>query len=82
MEIYDGPPGQMRRWVGVSLRNFFSFVIPVLVAVNVPARIMAWPLAENNWPFAVFALFATLASLIVSRWVFYRALGSYRSASS
>jgi len=82
MEIYDGPEGYPRRWIGQSLRGFFSFVIPVLIAVNVPARLLAKPLLPNNWPLAIFAVAAVFASLWTSRWIFYRALGSYRSASS
>ncbi|NIL95607.1 MAG: ABC transporter permease [Planctomycetales bacterium] len=82
MEIFDGPPGYARRWVGRSLRGFFAFVIPVLLAVNIPARMLAKPLDQNNWPLAAFALLATAASLWVSRRIFYWALKSYRSASS
>ena len=75
MEIYKGP------W-GTPLQKFFTFVIPVLIVVNVPARLMAWPLEAQNWPLVLFALVATLGSLLVSRWIFNRALFSYRSASS
>ena len=78
MEIYRGP-------MGAPLRYFFTFVIPVLVVVNVPARIMAYPISdgrEHYLALAAFAVFATIFSLIASRWVFFRALGSYRSASS
>ncbi len=78
MEIYN------RGW-GVPLWGFFTFVVPVLIVVNVPARILAQPLHPRSslgWPLAVFALAATALSLIGSRWVFQRALGSYRSASS
>lgn len=78
MEIYAG------RW-GLPLRVIFTFVIPVLVVVNVPARLLAQPLqprAAWEWPLAGFALFATIASLSLSRWCFQRALLSYRSASS
>lgn len=75
MEIYKGP------W-GTPLQKFFTFVIPVLIVVNVPARLMAWPLKAQNWPLVVFAFVATLGSLLVSRWIFNRALYSYRSASS
>ena len=78
MEIYN------RGW-GVPLWGFFTFIVPVLVVVNVPARIMAQPLqprANWEWPLAVFTIFATLTSLALSRWVFQRALMSYRSASS
>jgi ABC-2 type transport system permease protein len=60
----------------------FTFVVPVLIVVNVPARLLAKPLASQDWRLAVFALFATAASLAASRWVFQRALASYRSASS
>ena len=75
LEIYRGPIGNWLRWG-------LTFLIPVLVVVNVPARLMAKPLrAEYAW-LAVFAVFATLASLAASRWIFTRALLSYRSASS
>jgi ABC-2 type transport system permease protein len=78
MEIYN------RGW-GVPLWGFFTFVIPVLIVVNVPARVLAQPLYPNNSlsiPLGLFALAATTLSLLVSRWVFKRALLSYRSASS
>jgi ABC-2 type transport system permease protein len=75
MEIYQGPLGTPLRWT-------FTFIVPVLIVVNVPARLLAKPLATENWPLAIFALFATAGSLLVSRWIFLRALGSYRSASS
>ncbi len=75
MEIYQGP-------FGTPLRLFFTYIVPVLVVVNVPARILAMPLEKESWPLAVFALFATAASLLLSRWIFLAALGSYRSASS
>ncbi len=82
MEIYDGPPNYPRRWIGRSLQGFFSFAVPVLIAVNVPARLMAKPFEPGNWPLAAFALFATAGSLAISRWIFVRSLKSYRSASS
>jgi ABC-2 type transport system permease protein len=78
MEIYN------RGW-GVPLWGFFTFVVPVLIVVNVPARVLAQPLyprSSLSWELALFAIFATFASLLSSRWVFQRALGSYRSASS
>jgi ABC-2 type transport system permease protein len=75
MEIYSGPIGGWLRWT-------LTFLVPVLVVVNVPARMMAKPLrAEYAW-LAAFAVFATLACLAASRWIFTRALLSYRSASS
>ncbi len=75
MEIYRGPLGTPLRWA-------FTFIVPVLIVVNVPARLLAKPLEPGSWPLAIFALFATAGSLVVSRWVFMRALSSYRSASS
>jgi ABC-2 type transport system permease protein len=78
MEIYARP------W-GLPLLVLFTFVIPVLVVVNVPARLLADPLQPHDpwkWPLAGFALFATVMSLLVSRMVFQAALRSYRSASS
>jgi ABC-2 type transport system permease protein len=75
MEIYSGP-------IGNWLRIGFTFVLPVLIVVNVPARMLAKPLRPEYAPLALFAIVATIGSLAVSRWVFQRALGSYRSASS
>lgn len=75
MEIYSG------KW-GSPLRFGFTYVIPVLVVVNVPARILAQPLRADNAGLALFTLVATVVSLAVSRWVFQKALFQYRSASS
>ncbi len=75
MEIYRGP-------VGTPLRLFFTFVIPVLVVVNVPARLLAKPLSAGEWRLAVVAVVATGVSLVACRLIFKRALASYRSASS
>lgn len=75
MEIYKGD-------FGTPLRLTFTYVIPVLVVVNVPARLMAMPLQAQNWPLLAFGLLATLFALFGSRWVFVKALESYRSASS
>jgi ABC-2 type transport system permease protein len=78
MEIYTG------RW-GTPLRAMFTFVIPVLVVVNVPARLLALPLCFDSpaaWWLPVFAVLATIGSLIAARLVFLAALHSYRSASS
>ncbi len=48
MEIYSGPLGR-------PLRSFFTFVIPVLIVINVPARMLVWPLESQQWPLAAFA---------------------------
>ena len=79
MEIYQSG------WGGWTLWGLFTFFIPVLVVVNVPARILARPLNPQAWwemPLAAFTLFAAVVSLWASRRVFQWALKSYRSASS
>ncbi|WP_425618978.1 ABC transporter permease [Anatilimnocola sp. NA78] len=78
MEIYDGMWGTPLRWA-------FTFALPILLVVNVPARIIAWPVAADwtsTWQLAVYCQFATIASLVLSRWLFQRSLIGYRSASS
>ncbi len=78
MEIYTGD-------YGVPIRQVFTFIIPVLVAVNVPARLLVRPLdihSPGDLFLPLFAIFATAGSLLASRWVFKTALLSYRSASS
>jgi ABC-2 type transport system permease protein len=82
MEIYDGRWGRPLRWA-------FTYLVPVLIVVNVPAQIIARPIAPGGtspahtvWPLAAFALVATAGSLVASRWIFQAALRSYRSASS
>jgi len=75
LEIYHGT-------VGDPLRLTFTYLLPVLLVVNIPARLLAKPFEAQNWPLAAFAAFATLASFIASRKLFQSALRSYRSASS
>lgn len=78
MEIYK------RGW-GLPLYGFFTFIVPILLVVNVPARILAKPIdprTNEEWMLLGWALAATLFCLIGSRWVFKQALLSYRSASS
>ena len=78
MEMYN-------HGMGKPLYGFFTFVIPVLLVVNVPARLIAKPISprtEGEWMLVGWALVATILSVCASRWVFGRALSSYRSASS
>ena len=76
LEIYRG------NLLGESLQLTFTYMIPVLVVINVPARLLAKPLQPGEWELAIFALLATVVSLFISRWIFCRSLLSYRSASS
>ena len=78
MEIYRG-------FYGTPLRMFFTFIIPVLVVVNIPARFLVRPLVPqtpSDLLLPMFTVAATAFSLLASRWVFNRSLLSYRSASS
>ncbi len=78
MEIYQG------RW-GTPLRRAFTFVVPILVVVNVPARLFVRSLSPRSfedWLLPIFTVFVTFISLAVARWIFKLALLSYRSASS
>ena len=80
MEIYQ------RTGIGYALWGTFTFVVPILVVSNIPARVLAQPLGTPwkswEWGLAGFAVIAAIWSLLASRWVFKRALISYRSASS
>ena len=80
MEIYQSNA------LGWALWSFFTFVIPVLVVSNVPARVLAqpsgYPFQSWEWAFAGYAIVAAVASLLGSRWIFSKALLGYRSASS
>jgi ABC-2 type transport system permease protein len=78
MEIYK------HGW-GLPLYGFFTFIVPILLVVNVPARILAKPIdprTNEEWILVGWALVATILCLVGSRWVFKRSLLSYRSASS
>ena len=57
----------------------FTFALPIMLVTNVPARALLDIL--NPW-LAAYTLFAAVAVLFVSRWVFRKALSRYRSASS
>jgi ABC-2 type transport system permease protein len=78
MEIYQ------TGW-GIPLWFVFTFICPILVVVNVPARLLAQPISPKEsweWWLIGFTLFATVFSLLMSRLIFQRALKSYSSASS
>jgi ABC-2 type transport system permease protein len=71
-EIFRGP-------LGAPVGKVFTFVIPVLLVTNVPARAMVKVFEPG---LAAYMLAATAGLLVLSRWLFRRALQSYRSASS
>jgi ABC-2 type transport system permease protein len=74
-EIYSGP------WGG-PLRTICTFVIPILLVVNVPARVIAQPLLGRAWGLVAATIIAAAVALVLSRVVFQAALSKYRSASS
>ncbi len=74
-EIYVGP------WGG-PLRSVCTFVIPILLVVNVPAGVLVRPLTGDAWWPVAGVVTAAAASLVVSRLVFQWSLARYRSASS
>jgi ABC-2 type transport system permease protein len=57
----------------------FTFVVPILLVVSVPANTMVR--SFEGW-FVALTVVASVVLLLVSRWCFRRALRSYRSASS
>jgi ABC-2 type transport system permease protein len=73
--IYGGSPA------GVVLQMVFSYVVPILLVITVPAEVVVGKVLEPSWIMLVTAAGALLG-LIISRRIFYFALKSYRSASS
>jgi ABC-2 type transport system permease protein len=67
-----------RTWAE-PIGRFFTYVIPILLVVNVPAHVMVKTLEPGM---VLFTLVATVAAFAASRWFFHKALRSYRSASS
>ncbi len=59
--------------------RFFTVVLPILLVVNVPASALVRVL---DWRMIAFTLVATVVMGWASRWFFFKALRSYRSASS
>lgn len=67
-----------RGWAN-SLDLVFTYILPILLVVNVPSRVMVKTIEPKM---VCFIMVVTVASLAASRWFFQRALRSYRSASS
>jgi ABC-2 type transport system permease protein len=77
--IYDGQDAA-RLETGEVLQFAFSWVIPILLVVTVPAQIIVGTLTD--WRFAGVAVIAAGACFVVSRAVFLWSLNHYRGASS
>lgn len=77
--IYKGRDSE-RTEGGEILQFGFSYVLPILFVVTVPARVILGTLTQPHW--AIVALCASLVGLGISRIVFFWSLHFYRSASS
>jgi len=76
-EIYNGKA----LWGGGALLAVFTYCIPILLVVTVPAQILSQKALTPSWIWCV-AVAAAMGGLLVSRGIFQFALRSYRSASS
>ncbi len=65
-------------WWADPIGKIFTFLLPVMLIVHVPASVMVKTL---DWH-VIFVIAATVVMLAFSRWFFRRALLRYRSASS
>jgi ABC-2 type transport system permease protein len=77
--IYDGHDAS-RLETGEALQFAFSWIVPILLVVTVPAQIITGTLTD--WRFATVCVVAASACLVISRNVFQWSLNHYRGASS
>ena len=63
------------------IRFAFSYVVPILLVVTVPARVVMEMVIEPNWLTGL-TVVASAATFVVGRMVFHWSLRYYRSASS
>ncbi len=73
--IYGGSPG------GEALQFGLTYVVPILLVVTVPARILLAKVLDPSW-LTLVAIASAVVGLVASRAVFRWSLRSYRSASS
>jgi ABC-2 type transport system permease protein len=73
--IYGGSPG------GEALQFGLTYVVPILLVVTVPSRILLAKVLDPSW-LTLVAIAAAGIGLVASRAVFRWSLRSYRSASS
>lgn len=66
--------------LGEILQFSFSYLLPILLVVTVPAELLVKPF--TSWEFPAIALASSIVGLILARIVFRWSLKSYRSASS
>jgi ABC-2 type transport system permease protein len=68
--------------VGEIIWFGFSFVIPILLVMTIPSRVLLAKALEPSWAVIFVAPAITCALLLVSRRIFLWSLDNYRSASS
>lgn len=74
-EIFKGTWASPVGWI-------FTFILPVMLVINVPANTMVRVVEPDNTAFIASMTAATIVMFAFSRWFFRRALRRYRSASS
>lgn len=80
--IFARYPQDFYRQSGGEILWFsFSFIIPILLVVTVPARVILSTFSRGD-VVLVIAPALTLLALVLSRWIFNWSLSHYRSASS
>jgi ABC-2 type transport system permease protein len=75
------PRGIYTGTLGTPFGLFFTFIVPVILVVNVPAYRMVKAVQLESG-LAIYMVVAAVGLLVLSRWFFRYALRSYRSASS
>lgn len=73
--IYSGSP------TAEAFRFLFSYVLPILLVVTVPARVMLGKALEPSWLTWLTVALAAM-TFVISRTIFHWSLRHYRSASS
>jgi ABC-2 type transport system permease protein len=77
--IYNGVDDR-RLEFSEMLQGTFSYAVPILLVVTVPARIIAKGLTD--WHYPVIGLASSIVGLILSRMLFKWSLRGYRSSGS
>ncbi|MDA0283686.1 MAG: ABC-2 family transporter protein [Planctomycetota bacterium] len=77
--IYNGVDAQRLEFCEV-LQGTFTWLVPILLVVTVPARVIAKGLTE--WQYPMIGLGSSFAGLILSRLLFQWSLRNYRSSGS
>jgi ABC-2 type transport system permease protein len=77
--IYNGVNADALE-LGEILQFTFSYLLPILLVVTVPAELLVKPF--SGWEFPIIAFTSSAAGLVAARFVFNWSLKSYRSASS